>query len=181
MTVAFAPSPWPAPHRARDGAGTWRFGQEVDGALQWVLARNCSISPRQLAGVYLALCAVSATISLGFWWHGAPAVAAFAGIELLGLGAALLVFARHAGDRETITLDAHHLAVVHQCGGHVCRDSFRVEWVRVEPTAGDGSVVEVAGEGRTARVGRYLHASQRADLAHELRRALRGLRGGAWR
>jgi uncharacterized membrane protein len=180
MTATLAPSPWPAPARGRDAAG-WRFGREVDGALQWVLARNCSITPRQMIGMYLGLCAVSGAISLAFWWVGAPAVAAFVGLELLGLGAALVVFARHAGDRETITLSPHGLAVEHLCGGHVRRASFRAEWVRVEPTAGEGSLVELAGEGRSTCVGRYVHAGQRAELAQELRRALHGLRGAAWR
>lgn len=180
MTAVLAPSPWPAPARLRVQAGI-RFGREVDGALQWVLARNCSITPRQLIFVYLSLCAVSATIALGFWWQGAPAVAAFAGAELVGLAVAMVIFARHACDRETITLDQHHLAVEHQCGSSVRREQFRVEWVRVEPVAGEGSLVEFAGEGRSARVGRYVRAGQRAELAHEIRRALRELRGGAWR
>jgi uncharacterized membrane protein len=178
MSAVLAPSPWPAPAPAREGDG-WRLGPQVDGTLQWVLARNCSISPRQLAAVYLGLCLVSAAISSGFWWHGAHAVAAFAGIELLGLGAALLVFAHHAGDRETITIDHHGLAVEHRCGSRVRRTHFRTERVRVAAVSGGGSLLELAGEGRCACIGRYLRAGQRDDLAHELRRALRVLRSGA--
>jgi uncharacterized membrane protein len=182
MTAAFAPSPWPAPHSAR-AAGTWRFGRELrfggaQQAMQWVLRRNCSVTPRQLLGAYLSLCMLSMSIALGFWWVGATVVLAFAGLELLAVGMAMLVFARHAGDRETITLDGSELAVEHHFGHAVRRTIFRSAWVRVEPQAAQGSLVELSGEGSSACVGRYLPAGLRADLAQELRAALRGRRGG---
>ena len=175
MSATLAPSPWPAPASPR---GRWRFGRETAGdGLQWVLRRNCSISPRQLLGVYLSLCAASLLVAGGFWWQGAPAVLAFAGVELLMVGLAMLVHARHAADRETITLANRELAVEHLCGNATDRSSFRAEWVRVEPAAADGSLVEISGEGRSARVGRYLRPELRAELAQELRRAVRAARG----
>jgi uncharacterized membrane protein len=45
--------------------------------------------------------------------------------------------------------------------------------VRVEPSAGEGSLVELSGEGRSVRVGRHLRPEWRDELAQELRRALR--------
>jgi len=85
MTAATAPRPWPVPAAGTAAAG-WRFARALDdgaAGLQWVLKRNCSITPAQLFGTYLALCAVSLTVALGFTWHGASPVLAFAGIELL--------------------------------------------------------------------------------------------------
>ena len=180
MTAAYAPAPWSASAAAPRSAA-WRFGRELDfggaqRAVHWVLKRNCSITPRQLLAVYAALCVVSLTIGLGFWWQGAPAVLAFAGLELAALGLALLVFARHAADRETITLDGHELAVEHRCGSSTRRTQFRSAWVRVEPRGAQGSLVELSGEGVSACVGRYLPAHLRADLAQELRTALRSWR-----
>lgn len=175
MTVAIVPRPWPAQPAAARGA--WRFAKALEGApapgLQWVLRRNCSFSPRQLLGVYLLLCVVSLAIALGLSWHGASPVLAFAGIELLLIGLALLLYARHATDHERITLAGDALCVEHQRGSHLDRKQFRSAWVRVEPSAGDGSLVELSGEGRQVRVGRYLGADQRAPLAQELRAALR--------
>jgi uncharacterized membrane protein len=144
--------------------------------MQWVMQRNCSITPRQMMAVYLSLCAVSLLIAGGFWIAGARTVMAFTGLELLMLGAALLLYARHATDCETITLAGRELAVEHRCGQGVERAQFRAEWVRVEPASGDGSLVEVSGEGRHARVGRYVRPEWRPQLAQELRLALR-LRG----
>ena len=177
MTTATAHRPWPAPHSNGAGASAaWRFARALDGGssgLQWVLKRNCSLTPKQLFGTYLALCAVSLVIALGFTWHGASPVLAFAGIELLLVGAALLVYARHAADQERITLADGTLCVEHQRGPQTVRAMFRAAWVRVEPRHGEGSLVELSGDGRHSFVGRYLRADLRTPLAQELRAALR--------
>ena len=98
---------------------------------------------------------------------------AFAGTELLLVGAVLLVYARHAADREVLTLSGRALAVEQTCGGHTARTDFRADRLTVEPAAGQGSLVELSGHGQTARVGRFLRPEQRAAFAQELRRALR--------
>jgi uncharacterized membrane protein len=178
MTTTAIRHPWPAASPLRGG---WRFGALLpsparDGrlALQWVLRRNCSLTPRQVFGTYLLLCSVSLVIGAAFSWWGATPVLAFAGVELLLVGAALLVYARHAADRETITLDGAALRVEHHFGRQVRAAEFRSAWVRVEPQHGEGSLVELSGEGQQACVGRYLRPELRAPLADELRRALRG-------
>lgn len=141
--------------------------------VQWVLRRNCSITPRQLLGFYLSLAGVSLAIAFGFWWAGAPAVLAFAGIELAMVGLALVLYARHATDCETITLSDRELAIEHRFGSAVDAARFRAEFVRIEPSAGEGSLVEVSGEGRRAQIGRYLRPEWRPQLAQEIRAALR--------
>lgn len=159
------------------GVPAWRFGREIEGAVpravRWVLRRNCSITPRQLLGFYLSLATISLIIACAFWWAGAPAVLAFAGFELVMVGLALAVYARHATDCETITLSGCELAIEHRYGAGVDAARFRAEWVRIEPSADDGSLVEVSGEGRRAQVGRYLRPEWRAQLAQEIRAALR--------
>jgi len=174
MSATIAPSPWPAPAPARQDGG-WRFGCELSAPLGWLfdLRRNVSITPRQLMGCYLLLCTVSLVVAAGFWLHGVTVVSLFTGLELLAVGAALLVFARHAGDRETITLSGREMSVEQHVGPVVERVRFRAEWVRVEPVADDGSLVELSGEGRSVRVGRHVRPEMRVALAQELRRALR--------
>jgi uncharacterized membrane protein len=180
MSATFAPSPWPAPAAPVTGSA-WRFGREVriEGAggprtaLQWVLKRNCSISPRQLLAVYVSLCLLAATISAGFWWQGAPVVTIFAGVELLLVGLALVVYARHAADREVLTLAERALAVEQHVGSRIERIEFNADWLVIEPAAGQGSLVELTERGRRLRVGRFLRPELRAAFAHELRGALR--------
>jgi uncharacterized membrane protein len=178
MIAATAPAPWP--RAAQCAPAGWRFARVVEAeagpGLEWLLTRNCSLKPTQLFGVYLSLCAVSLAIALGFTWQGASPVLAFAGIELVLVGAALLVYARHAADQERITLAAGALAVEHRRGHQVERQRFRAAWVRVEPLSGDRSLIELTGDGKTSRVGRYLRPELRPSLAQELRSALRAHR-----
>jgi uncharacterized membrane protein len=185
MNIATAPGPWPAPAAA---SGAWRFARLVPSqpqgdagsrlVLQWVLRRNCSITPRQLLAVYLSLCTVSLAVGLGFWWHGAAFVLGFAGFELLMVGVALLIYARHAADRDLITLDGRDVHVEQYYGRQVERMAFRAEWLSVEPAHAQGSLVELTGQGRRARIGRFLRPELRAALAQELRRAVRLAQAG---
>lgn len=172
MSATLAPAPWPAA-----AAGSPRMGHDACGpdgpTVRWVLRRNCSVTPRQLGAFYLSLCVLSGVIAAGFAWQGAAVVLAFAGIELLAVGAALLVYARHARDGDTLTLSGQWLAVEQACGAHVAHTRFRAPWVSVEPRAGDGSLVEIRGEGRRVCVGRFVRPERRAALAREIRQALR--------
>lgn len=179
MSVTLAPSPWPAPPAAGHDAG-WRFAREQAHPAGWLfdLRRNVSLTPRQLLSAYALLCALSLTVAAGFWWQGVALVSIFTGLELLAVGLALLVVARHAGDRELILLSGSELAVEQRVGPDVVRTAFRAEWVRVEPAADDGSLVELSGEGRSVRVGRHVRTELRVTLAQELRRALRLMRTG---
>jgi uncharacterized membrane protein len=138
-----------------------------------VMKRNCSIAPRGILVMYLSLCALSLLIAGGFWVAGAPTVMAFAGLELLVLGAALLAYARHATDCETITLAGSELAIEHRCGVALQSARLHAEWVRVEPMRDDASLVELSSRGQRTCVGRYLRPEWRPQLAQELRHALR--------
>lgn len=181
MSATFASSTaWPAP-----GTGSpWRFARpwregESDEGIRWVLGRNCSMSPRQLTGFYLSICAVSLFIALGFALSGALVVLAFAGIELLVLGVALLVYARHAADADTLTLRGAQLDVEQTDGATARTARFRAEWVSVEPARDDGSLVEISGQGQRVLIGRFLRPEMRAPFARELRTALRLARDAA--
>jgi uncharacterized membrane protein len=147
-------------------------GQEP--ALQWSLQRNCALSPAQLLRFYLGICVVSLGIATLFWFMGAHLVMPFAWVEVLVLGAALLVYARHARDGEKITLQGRLLVVECEHGGHTERTEFVRDWVKVEPRSGDGSLIEVSGQGRRVVVGRHLQPQLRPVLAREMRLALRG-------
>ena len=131
-------------------------------------------SPRRQLWTCAALDYASAVLALGVinlhvepdLWHPPNVV----------LGIALLVYARHATDADTLTLSGPTLSV-EQTHGSVCRTArFRAEWVSVEPTHGDGSLVELSGQGQRVRIGRFLRPEMRAAFAQELRLALRTAR-----
>ena len=142
-------------------------------SMQWLLKRNCSITPSQLGFFYLSLCTLSFAIAGAFYWVGAWIVMPFACLELLAVGYAFLVYARHASDVEKIVLRDGQLVVELETAGRLQRSEFNREWVRVEPKSGDGSLVELSGQGRSVRVGRHLRPELRPTLAREIRLALR--------
>ena len=142
-------------------------------AVRWLLRRNCSLSPRQLGVVYLSLCVVSLAIGGFFMVQGAPWILFFAGVELLALGAALLMFARHAADREEFTLVGQSLQVEQHYGSQVQLTDWVAHRVTVEPSGGQGSLVKLSSRGQTLHVGRFLRPELRTAFGHELRAALR--------
>jgi uncharacterized membrane protein len=160
-----------------------RFGVEsVDGdrSVQWLLQRKGSSTSRQMRVFVASLCGLSLGIGMLLWRLGAMLTIPFAWLGLLAVGAALLLFARHATDREDIRLQPGRLTVEHVFGRRVERVEFAPAWVRIEPRHGDRSLVEISGEGHRIVVGRYVRPELRRQLADELRWALRrwqGVRG----
>jgi uncharacterized membrane protein len=158
-----------------------RFGAETgagEHAVQWLLKRNCSITPRQMMTFYASLCALSLGIAAIFWAQGATLVMPFASLEVLAVGAALALYARHATDSEAIRLAAGRLTIEHVSGRTTHRAEFAPAWVRVEPEHGDGSLVELSGQGQRIAVGRFVRPELRRQLADELRWALRRWQAG---
>ena len=165
-----ASSAWARPLRFGAESGS---GERTAKSVQWLLKRNCSITPRQMMGFYTSVCVLSMGIAAGFWTQGATLVLPFAGIEVVVFGAALLLYSRHAADSENIRLEAGRLTVEHTSGGTTHRAEFAPAWVRVEPEHGDGSLVELSGQGQRIAVGRFVRPELRRQLAEELRWALR--------
>ena len=144
-----------------------------DGVVFWLLKRHCSLTPAQLGWSYLSLCLVSLGIGSFFWLQGASLVMPFAMLELLAVGTAFVLYSRHAGDAEKIMLQDGQLVIELETAGRIQRAEFNREWVRVEPKDGDGSLIEVSGQGRSVQVGRHVRPELRPLLAREIRLALR--------
>ncbi len=152
----------------------FRFATVQGQNFQWFLRRNCSVTPRQLVLIYLSLCVLSLAIGVLFWVKGATLVLPIAWIELVAVGVAFLVYARHASDGETIRLTEGQLVIEQENGGRLSRSEFRREWVRVEPGAADSSLIALSEQGKTVHIGRFVRPELRPVLAREIRMALRG-------
>lgn len=142
-------------------------------SISWLLRRNCSVTPAQLAWLYASLCVLSLGLATIFWFQGAVLVLPFAWLELAAIGIAFLVYARHAADGERIWLRGRRLVVELETAGRLERAEFDRERVRVEPSVDDRSLVELSAQGRRVNVGRFVRPELRPVLAQEIRRALR--------
>jgi uncharacterized membrane protein len=146
---------------------------------EWTLQRNCSMTPRQAARAYAVLCTLSLAVALAFFLHGVWIVLAFSLLELSCVGLALLLYARHALDRETIALSEGCLLI--ECvQAEVCSHA-RLDplWTRVlapaELSAPNPRRALITLESRGVRieVGRFVNEAKRRQVARELRQALR--------
>jgi uncharacterized membrane protein len=144
------------------------------------LQRNCSMTPRQVARAYALLCAMSLAVALAFFLQGVWIVLAFSLLELGCVGLALLLYARHALDRERIVLSSDCLLVE-------CVQADRRSQARLDPlgarvltgheAAGKSSprpaLIMLESRGVRVEIGRFVNESQRRQVARELRQALR--------
>ena len=134
------------------------------------LKRNCSISPAGLAGVFAALACGVVAIGVGFAVVGAWLVLPFAGLEVLLLGSAYVVYARRAADYERIELDSGRLTV--EVGRAQKTSRYEMDACRARVRLEEERVL-LLGAREQLELGRHLDADTRARLADELRNRLR--------
>jgi uncharacterized membrane protein len=151
----------------------YRFASVTDTSIHWRLPRNCSITPKQLCLLYASLCCVSLGIGFAFYVQGVALILPFALAELAAVGIAFFVYARHATDAEHIQILGQHLVVEIEEGGVLQRVQFPRYKVRVEPRAGRKALIEVSAHRQSVHIGRHVRPELRAELAQEIRRALR--------
>jgi uncharacterized membrane protein len=149
------------------------FAQVSSQSIDWKLQKNCALAPAQLGWIYLSLCCVSLLIGTFFWLQGAVFVLGFAWLEVMAVGLAFFMYARHAADGEWISIEGSRIVVECETAGRRERAEFDRQWVRIEPIADDRSLIEVSGRGRSVEVGRFVRPEHRLILAQEIRRALR--------
>jgi uncharacterized membrane protein len=137
---------------------------------QWKLARNCSLAPKQLLMVFVALSMLSLTVAVFFWLMGARWVMPFACLELTALGVAFVVYTRHAGDAEWVVIQGDQLLVRRCHGGRWTQWQAGLSWLRVG--LGPNGLVELRAAGRCLQLGALASSGQRQKLMQELRGAL---------
>ena len=130
------------------------------------------MTPGQLAACFGLMACVSLTIGAFCWFQGAVLVLPFASLELLALGAAFMVYARHALDGERIWLEGSVLVVESENAGQMVRREFQRAWVRIEQVAHGQALIEICCHGQRVPVGRFVRNELRPRLARELRLAL---------
>ena len=120
----------------------------------------------------MALAALVLAIGAGFAVAGAWLILPFASLEVLLLGAAFVLYARHAADYEKIELEVNRLTVE-------VAQADRIEHYELDARATQVSIeqerVLLRGRKEQLEIGRHLDAERRAQLAAELdKRLVRG-------
>ena len=143
------------------------------GGFSLTLKRNCSNSPAGFACACGALAVAALAIGTGFALAGAWLVLPFAGLEALALGAAFVLYARHAADYERIELGAGRLTVEVADAQRSARYELDARRVQVCVRNEHGVRVVLRGPKEELEVGRNLDAEARLRFAAELDKRLR--------
>lgn len=143
---------------------------------EWILKRNCSIAPRQLAMVYAALCAVSLTVAVLFTLRGAWYILGFAVLELAAVGLAFFHYGRHATDRERIVLSEDTLLIELIQAEQVSPYRLNPRAARVELPVSHRSLIVVEAAGAKVEIGRFVTSWRRREFARELAQAVKQVR-----
>lgn len=140
---------------------------------EWLLKRNCSLSPRQLGVAYAVLCVISFSVALMFTLLGAWYVLAFSVFEMAAVALAFLHYARHATDHEHIALDDGCLLVERIEAGKVRQTRLDPHWTRIALPNRTQDLINLEAKGVKIEVGRHVTAAKRRQVAQELRQELR--------
>jgi uncharacterized membrane protein len=141
---------------------------------EWLLKRNCSLSPRQVGQAYGMLCAFVLSIGLAFAARGIWFVFAFAVVEILGFALALLHYARHATDQEHIALSEGCLLIERIEAGQLKQTRLNPYWTKIVMPSRKRSLIQLESRGVKINVGAFVSQEEREKVAEELRRELRG-------
>lgn len=140
----------------------------------WIIKRNCSAGPRELALVFGSLVALSFVISAAFAAFGLWLILPFVGVEALAVAAAFFVYGRRAADYERIEIADGQVCVERLDGSRRTFRKLPAAWIRVEvQRRGEVSVWLACSENRV-EVGRHLREPRRLRLAEEINSVLRG-------
>jgi uncharacterized membrane protein len=141
----------------------------------WMIKRNCSASPRQLAWVFASIVAVSFAFGAAFAAQGLWLVLPFVGVETLAVAAAFFCYGRQAADYERIEIGGGEIAVEKVEGSQRSVRRVPSQWARIDlqrlGRTGRVTVWLAAGAERI-EVGRHLLDARRLQLAEELSMAL---------
>jgi uncharacterized membrane protein len=125
----------------------------------------------------LAIASLSLLVAFGMYAAGAWVVLPFACIEVLGLGTAFVVYARHATDFERVVVQFDGVVVDRGSspeGLGATRERCTVfgSWVRVEYGGKRRELVKLVSHRSCVEVGRFVPEHLRSRLAQEFRIAL---------
>jgi uncharacterized membrane protein len=149
------------------------FMQANDESINWSLKKNCALAPHQMGFVYGCICALSLMIGTFFWLLGATYVLAFTCLEIVVVGVAFLIYARHATDGDWVTITESQVIVETERAGQRIKAQLDPYWVKIVAPNDEKSLIELSEKGRFVYVGRHIRPEQRVIVAKEIKHALR--------
>ena len=144
-----------------------------------ILQPNTSLKPKGFMLLMVAIASVSFVVGMVFMVAGAWPVVGFLGLDVALIYLAFKANYRWARMYETVRLTSDSLLVERiSPSGKVQRWSFQPYWLKVQidtPVKHDSQLV-LSSHGKRLKIGAFLTADERLELAHALQDALAKLR-----
>ncbi len=141
---------------------------------EWLLRRNCSLSPQQMGMAYALMCLFSFAVATGFVMVGMWQVLLFTALEMTAVAAAFLYFARHATDYEHIVLANGKLLVEQVSAGKMRVTQLELYFLRLQLPAHPSDLIHLESKGVAVDIGYFATEPRRRALAQELRAEVQG-------
>lgn len=97
----------------------------------------------------------------------------FTVIELSALGIALLIYARHALDYESIAIDGSIVTVEKSIGGKVERHEFNAKWLKLKQEEAGKRLIRIEQSDHELPIGIFVPLDARAQFFKDLRQQIR--------
>lgn len=140
---------------------------------EWLLKRNCSLTPKQLGIAYAVLCLASFSVALMFTLQGAWIVLAFSVLEMTVVALAFLHYARHATDHEHIALMDDCLLIEQIQAGQMQQTRLDPYRTRVVLPCRTQDLISLVERDVKIEVGKFLTDRKRQQVAKEIQHELR--------
>jgi uncharacterized membrane protein len=146
---------------------------ELPQGQEWLLKRNCMLTPKQLALLMSGAALLSLAVATAWAFQGVLWVMPFALIEVAGLAIAFFVYSKHAADMDRVLINSDRLTAEVLDGGKRSTLDVPCSGVRVAYTREKRALVELQFGQKSLKVGRFVPEGQRIELAQELAQALK--------
>lgn len=145
----------------------WKYRVDC-GEHQWILKRNCAMSPRQLGAWFGSLTILSLSLAIACAARGAWLVVPFTMIEVGALGVVFVWWGRHAGDCERIVVGSGLFRVETTSAGRCRCVEHRSTWARIKYDGARREPIRIVLRDDQIAIGQYVPDDRKAALAKEL-------------
>ena len=149
-----------------------QIGIKTDYGYEFYLKRNCSISPIQLAIIFIALGIISIFIGTIFFLLGASFILPFSFLEVFALAAAYFYNALHANDYERLRVGRKNIYFESKFGLKHSEENFLKSLARILPSE-NNNLINLSQGQRNIHFGKHIHTSLRSLLEIEIKQALK--------
>lgn len=140
-----------------------------DGACwRWHIKRNISMTPAQLALIFVGLGLLTLLIGAAFFWYGASLILPFSVLEIAALLIAYFYNAIHANDYEKLTITADAVQIERKIGLKLHQVQWMRSMTRIDKTALKNELIELRQGHQMAYFGQFVHINLRLLLAKQI-------------